>query len=305
MHTIVLEILCFQIVRDEFPQCASSSRIRCSATIYLTSRLIRSVLVLAAIFCATGCTYTVHRPLAKLHKIMLDWSNQKYDDSTGHMVELVKLPGATYLYSTNETLGVGAYGRPHLLPAFKFNVPAAHQHSLTVAFLTDGLRCRVSPPTYEAMAVATRGALSRIDSRYVPIGSVDIILNRDGPYFVDQIYAIRLGRSIKLMLYFPCEDGVEDAANISSLLTSLHELTHIIYRLHSGIPGSPEEEISADDAPACVYEDLRGSSAAEMLWSEFPPDAYYHDIYYGPDKAHPQTAFACERWVRTIQAFAR
>jgi hypothetical protein len=268
-------------------------------------RLIPRCLLPLITVSVVGCTFTVHRPLPELHQKMLEWSGQKYNGSSAHAVKLVKLPAATYLYSTNETLGVGEYGHIHTLSAFTFQVRAAHRHFLTVNILTDGPRCRILQPTYDAMAAATQAAFSRLETRFVPTGSLDLILTRDGPYFANQTYTLHFGRNIELELYFPCEDGVEEVANVSSLLSAMHELTHIIYRLHSKIPaGASQEEITADDAPACVYEELQKSPAGDALWNKFPPDAYYHDsFYYGHDIAHPQTAEACNRWVRTIQNF--
>lgn len=126
------------------------------------------VLLLSAAIFLAGCVYTTHRPSRALNTAMLAWTNQQYNDATGHAVELTKFPGATLSFSANETLGVGRYGHPDLLTAYAFNVPAAQGRSLRVAFLTDGLRCRVARSAYETMASATQAALTKISKQKVP-----------------------------------------------------------------------------------------------------------------------------------------
>lgn len=133
------------------------------------------------------------------------------------------------------------------------------------------------------------------------------MLTRDGPFDANQIYALHLARQVDLRLYFPCEDGVEDVATFSALLTSLHELTHFIFRLHSGFSRRTEqEEIVADDAPACVYESLGTSTTAQALRRKFSPDVYYaQSVYYGDKKPSPPTDLACASWKQTIESFVR
>lgn len=272
---------------------------------WLNCLAIGKCMLVLALTCSVGCTLTVHSPMTRLHKLMLDSSNQQYDDSTGHMVFLMKLPGLTYTYVSNETLGIGKYGKSHFLFADAFDIPSARGRSLTFRFLTDGNRCRIADSEYDAIERATRTAFSKISDKFIPSGSVDIVLLRDGPYFVNRTYSLRFGTSIQLALFFPCEDGIEEVTNFSAILTSLHELTHIIYRLHSGIPGgtSPEEEIVADYAPACIYEDFDESDSSKSLRLRFPADAYYRGSIYGKEAAQIPTELACRVWIHTIQSF--
>jgi hypothetical protein len=270
-----------------------------------------TILKLSSALCAfvffSGCVYSTHRPLHTLNAKLLDWANQQYNDATGHAVDLTRFPGATLSFSANETLGVGKYGRVNLLTAHEFKIPSNRGHFLTVMFLTDGSRCRIDKSAYETISSATQKVFSGLSKKLVPSGFLRIVMTRDGPFDANQFYALHLARQVDLRLYFPCEDGVEEVATYSALLTSLHELTHFIYRLHSGpFRRTEQEEIVADDAPACVYEALGGSTSAQRLRVEFSPEVYYaQSLYYGDKQPGPPTGEACATWKKTIESFVR